>query len=724
MFKIKNTPIILLVITLSINIQAQQIADNNSIPTAKPNNRSIQFHPLAPRIIIKYKEGSNEISQSKLIQKSKNLSNDMGMELKFEKVISGGAHIVSLDSNAKKIITQEKLQEFVSNLNKRKDIKYAEIDALNIPYINPNDTLYNTQWHYYETAGGMRLPNAWDITTGTGTTVAVLDTGYLPHNDLVGNIVAGYDMISDAAIAGDGDGRDSNAEDFGDFTPANKCQINTPARNSSWHGTHVAGTIAAVSNNNNDVTGVAWDVSLLPVRVLGKCGGLQSDITDGIRWAAGLSVPGVPLNSNPADVINLSLGSSVPSTCSASYQSAIDDAVNAGVTVVVASGNDNSSQGYPPANCNNVVSVAATNRNGARAYYSNYGSDIDVAAPGGEICAPISNGLIPQSLSDCQGGIVNAADMIQSTYNTGLTNPVNDSIGTLQGTSMAAPHVAGLVALMYSVNPNTIPADVESVLKSSARSFPVVGVNQCTTSNCGSGIVDATAAVNSMLAINSVLVNNTVKSGLFGVHRSEKTFTLEVPVGATDIGFNLYGGTGDADLYVKFGSAPSRSNFDCRSWEPNNTEVCKIQNPQAGTYYVMIYSYKPYSGVSLSPTYAPASIQQNIFSSSTRVNIPDNNPVGVTSNINVSRTGNAGNVEITYNIIHTYRGDLTVEIIAPNGASAILRHSNGSDSANDIHESVTVAAGSISANGNWGLRVIDTAGADIGYIESWSIEFL
>ncbi len=572
---------------------------------------SIQSNPLAPGIIVKYKSSNKSLSIKQSIKRAENIGKLFDVNLKFKRMMSGDAEVLSILPTQTKSFNNDKLQKMIDALNKRDDIEYAEIDALMVPYLTPNDTAYNTQWHYFENAGGMRLPAAWDTTTGSSAiTVAVLDTGYRPHADLASQVIGQYDMISSSSVAGDGGGRDSNAQDPGDFTTAGQCGTGSAASNSSWHGTHVAGTVAAVSNNNNDVAGVAWNVNLLPVRVLGRCGGSLSDIADGIRWAAGLSVSGVPTNANPAQVINMSLGSSAPATCSSSYQSAITAAVNAGTTIVVAAGNDNSSSGYPPANCNNVVAVAATNRKGGRAYYSNFGSVIDVAAPGGDGCQPLGEAA-PTALSDCEGGVWSEANMIQSTYNTGTTTPGSDSIGALQGTSMAAPHVAGLAGLMYSVKPTATPAEIESALKSTARSFPSVSSHQCSTSNCGAGIVDADAAVLAMSGTpppptNNVLANGVPVTGLSGATGNEQNWTMAVPSGATNLSFDMSGGTGDADLYVKFGSAPTTSSYDCRPYVGGNSENCPISTAQTGTYFVMVRSYATYSGVSLTGSYSTA----------------------------------------------------------------------------------------------------------------------
>jgi serine protease len=350
-------------------------------------------------------------------------------------------------------------------------VEYAVPDRILQPLLVPTDTQYGQQWHYFESVGGIRLPSAWDRSTGTGMVVAVIDTGYRPHADLAANILPGYDFINDSAVANDGNARDSSALDPGDAVRAGECGSGSPLQDlpSSWHGTHVAGTVAALTNNGAGVAGVAFGARVLPVRVLGKCGGYTSDIVAGIIWASGGSVPGVPANPNPARVINLSLGGS--GSCDAASRDAINAARSRGAVVVVAAGNSNANAAnFSPASCPGVIAVAATNRSGGRAYYSNYGSVVAVAAPGGDMRAGAAGGIL-------------------STLNSGSTAPGADAFAYYQGTSMAAPHVAGVVALMLSRNPSLSPDDVATRLKGSARAFPA------TCSQCGTGIVDASAAI-------------------------------------------------------------------------------------------------------------------------------------------------------------------------------------------------------------------------------------
>ena len=484
-------------------------------------------------------------------------------------------HVVRVNKKMNVTETQAYMQEMLAS----GQVEFIEIDQMLKPFATPNDPQYSSQWHYFESNGGLNLPTAWDSATGSGVTVAVLDTGYRPHADLNANLLPGYDMISDVSVANDGGGRDSDARDTGDAVAKNECGTND-ASNSSWHGTHVAGTIAAVTNNGEGVAGVAYNSKIVPVRVLGKCGGLTSDIADGIIWASGGSVSGLPTNANPADVINMSLGGK--GACSSTTQSAINTARANGAVIVIAAGNSNdNSANYNPGNCSGIVNVAATGRNGGRAYYSNYGNNIDVAAPGGA-----------QSFANDPEGVL-------STHNSGSNGPVSDSYSYSQGTSMAAPHVAGVAALIKQAKPNATPDEIENILKTTTRSFPA------TCSNCGTGIVDAAAAVaaagggTTPPTGDNVLVDGEAKTGLSGATSSEKFYTIEVPSGATNIKFTMSGGTGDADLHVRAGAKPTSSTYDCRPYENGNAETCSIDNPTAGTYHVMIKAYSAYSNVSL-----------------------------------------------------------------------------------------------------------------------------
>lgn len=375
-----------------------------------------------------------------------------------------GADLLSLSTPLDANDVATLVKELAANPN----VEYVEPDILLQPSFTPNDTRYGEQWHYFEATGGLNLPTAWNSANGSGVVVAVLDTGIVAHSDLDANVVAGYDFVSNASAARDGNGRDSNPRDEGDWCGWFQCPSILPT-NSSWHGTHVAGTIAAVTNNGKGVAGVAYGAKIQPVRVLGRGGGALSDISDAIIWASGGAVGGVPVNTNPAEVINLSLGGS--GACGGAMQAAVSGAVSRGSVVVVAAGNSNANaSGFTPASCTGAIAVAATNRAGGRASYSNFGSIIKVSAPGGTGSA--------------------AADNVLSTLNAGTQGPGAESYAFYAGTSMAAPHVAGVAALIQSAGSPKTPAQVLSILQSTARPLP----GAC-SGGCGAGIVNAAAAV-------------------------------------------------------------------------------------------------------------------------------------------------------------------------------------------------------------------------------------
>ncbi|MCI2262386.1 S8 family peptidase [Xanthomonas indica] len=461
------------------------------------------------------------------------------------------------------------------------NVEYVEVDQRMTIALTPNDPRLGDQWAFGTSNAGINVRSAWDKATGNGVVVAVIDTGITSHPDLNANILPGYDFISDADAARDGNGRDSNPADEGDWAAAGECYSGSPASDSSWHGTHVAGTIAAVTNNGTGVAGTAFNAKIVPVRVLGKCGGYTSDIADAITWASGGTVSGVPANQNPAEVINMSLGGS--GTCSSTYQNAINGAVGRGTTVVVAAGNSSTNvSSSVPANCNNVIAVAATTSSRAKASYSNYGSGIDISAPGSSIL---------------------------STLNDGTTTPGNASYASYSGTSMATPHVAGVVALMQSVAPTALtPAQVESTIKNTAASF------SC-SQGCGAGLLDANAAVTAAQngssggggggggGSSNELQDGVAVTNLSANTGSSLNYTVKVPSGASSLVVNISGGSGDADLYVRFGSAPTDSAYDCRPYRNGNTESCTFNSPQAGTYYVRVKAYSTFSGVSLKADY-------------------------------------------------------------------------------------------------------------------------
>ncbi|MBT5094906.1 MAG: S8 family peptidase [Halobacteriovoraceae bacterium] len=410
---------------------------------------------LPPRIIIKYKDAGSAATKS-----ASPLKTGFGPNTEIVTV-----HPTSV-LNAEQIITK---------LKDDPTVEYAEIDRVFTANFEPGDGAttedpqYSNQWHY----GAINMPDAWDESLGsTNTVVAVIDTGYTDHSEFSGKILPGFDFVSDPVMGNDGNGYDNDAHDAGDFISFGDPCFNGSTHNSSWHGTHVAGTILANTGNGVGVAGINWNAKLLPVRVLGKCGGYLSDIANGIRWAAGGGVSGVPSNPNPANVINLSLGGS--GACGSTLQSAIDFANSQGTVVVVAAGNSNQNIDIfatSPANCNGVITVGASNSSSNKASYSNYGQWIDVSAPGGEQ----STGVL-------------------STHNNGAQALGSESYTSMAGTSMAAPHVAGVASLMLGLNPGLFPAQVRLILRDTAQSFGF-GSTCAVFGTCGSGIIDAAQAV-------------------------------------------------------------------------------------------------------------------------------------------------------------------------------------------------------------------------------------
>lgn len=334
------------------------------------------------------------------------------------------------------------------------------------------DPLWRRQWHMHDPKVGVDAEIAWRRTRGGGAVVAVLDTGLAPHPEFDGQLLPGYDFVADAAEARDGDGRDADPTDEGDWREAGDCGARTASR-SSWHGTHVAGIVAARAGNVPGMVGLAPEARLIPVRVMGRCGGRLSDVADAIVWASGGAVPGVPSVARKADVINLSLG--VGGVCSPTFARAIAGARSRGTVVVAAAGNDSVPVSTSmPANCPGVVAVAALGRDGAMAWYSNFGEGVTLAAPGG-------------SLGE------RGADDIVSTVDAGRRGRERPAYGWHAGTSMAAPQVAALVALMRSVDPDIGVDDVTRQLVDNARPLP----GPC-PKGCGAGLMDAGATVDAV----------------------------------------------------------------------------------------------------------------------------------------------------------------------------------------------------------------------------------
>ncbi|MDE2402611.1 MAG: S8 family peptidase [Burkholderiales bacterium] len=491
---------------------------------------------MTDRLIVKYKNATSPASVPSVatLNGARIAGNRQGVQVSHLRRSALGSDILKLNRR----LPLDQVRILAKDLKAGdSNVEYAEPDRILHPMMTPSDALYAQQWDFFDATAGVNLPTAWNKSTGRGVVVAVLDTGVRPHADLAANLLPGYDFIVDTMVSNDGNGRDADASDPGDATTAGLCFSGSLASNSSWHGTHVSGTIAAVTNNGSGVAGVAYEAKVLPVRVLGRCGGYTSDIADGIVWASGGTVTNVPANPTPARVINLSLSGS--GACDTTSQNAINYARSRGTVVVVAAGNGNADASQSsPASCAGAITVAATGKGGGKASYSNFGAVVSIAAPGGD-----------------------GSDGILSTLNAGTTSPGADSYASYLGTSMATSHVSGVVALMLSMNPALTPDEVLTRLQSSARAFPA------TCSECGAGIVDATAAVDAAAVGRSTVVtevepNNsmgtaqvigaipaTVK-GFMATTTDLDYYKVTVPAGGQVTATLISNALSDCDLYV------------------------------------------------------------------------------------------------------------------------------------------------------------------------------
>ncbi len=546
------------------------------------------------RIVVSYQPGTRRTASAQRIQFDQ-ASKALGVGITQMRTLATGGALI----RTAKPLDKAGLKALATQLMKDKTVLAVEPDRKVFPALVPNDPQYTQQWHYKNGPGGINAEPAWDLSTGAGIVVAVIDTGITPHPDLTANIVAGYDFISEDApgvfdTAADGNGRDSDPNDPGDFDTG-QCG----GYDSSWHGTHVAGTIAAVTNNNVGVSGVAFGAKVQPLRGLGQCGGYSSDISDAVVWASGGTVPGVPANATPAEVINLSLGGG--GACSVAEQAAYDIAIANGSTVVVAAGNSGADvANYSPASCDGVIAVSAVGPTGTLAGYSNFGSLVSVAAPGGSGANP-------------------AADNVLSTLNLGATVQGAPGYAWYAGTSMASPHVAGIVALMQSVAPTALtPVQVKKILENTAYSENGATAGCTVDEPCGAGNVDARKAVAVANGSETLpgdpppppppppaipLTNGVTVTGISVETDGNVVYELNVPAGATALSFVMAGSNGDADLYVRRGERPTNALYDCRPYTSTSNETCSFPTPTAGIWYARINGYSAATGLSLTGSY-------------------------------------------------------------------------------------------------------------------------
>lgn len=517
---------------------------------AKITGAELRKRPERPiaQIVVRFRDESAATHREGIAStRMRSLTRRAETGLQYRRPMSGLAHVMRLD----RPLPRAEAVAVVERLRRDPGVAYAEIDEYVYPQFSPNDPFFNDprelQWHLKAPSdarrGGVNLPTAWDRSRGAGVVVAVIDTGIFNHPDLEANVIRGYDFISADAgsnpatflVANDGDGRDPDPSDPGDWIDAGDrtsdvftgCDVT----GSSWHGTHVAGTIAARTNNSDGVAGVAFDSKVLVVRALGKCFGYGSDITDAIRWAAGVAPSptttwpqmGIPNNTTPARVINLSLGSEAGSACPFSRQAAINDARAAGAVVVAATGNDGAEAIGSPANCSGVIAVTAHTIEGDSADYANVGPGTAISAPGGGDCTTTSLNCLPNGSSGAPGTIWR---FVTSTISDGARGPGDPAYAGFAGTSQATPHVAGIAALLVSAAPGITPDAARSILTGSARPFPAA--TYCTAfadGRCGAGMVDAAAALQRLTDLtptaaaqaNAAVVANGSTATLTGV---------------------------------------------------------------------------------------------------------------------------------------------------------------------------------------------------------------
>ena len=500
-----------------------------------------------PRVIVKFREQAGGTSGRTVMVAAElrigQLAARQAVALKLARSVSERTHALWLE----RPLRGQELERVLRRLAADPAIEYAVADRRKFRAAIANDPLFNQapetgQW-WLTTPNGTFVsaidgPRAWDLTVGEpGIVVAVIDTGAMfDHPDLGlaaegGKLLPGYDFVggsgtADAVrIANDGDGRDPDPSDPGDWIDASDrreavfsdCEIS----DSSWHGAHIAGIIGARTNNGTGGAGIGWNTRVLPVRVLGKCFGFDSDILAGMRWAGGLTVPGVPDNATPARVLNLSLGSL--DACTQPYRNVVEELRARNVLVVAAAGNDAANEVASPGNCPGVVSVTSLRHVGTKVGFANYGPGVTIAAPGGNCVNVGAN-------EPCLYPIISAD-------NDGARQPGAMIYGGKLGTSFSTPMVAGVAALMLSRDALLTNDEIVSRLRLTSRVFPAAdpallscadpafvpdtdgnlpndGQCNCNSASCGEGMLDAGRAVRA--ATNAVAVVDGPSSGTAG----------------------------------------------------------------------------------------------------------------------------------------------------------------------------------------------------------------
>ncbi len=452
---------------------------------------------FVPRLVVRFKSPDSADADFARARVAR-LARETGVALTYRRTMAVGAHVLTSAAVGDKADAEAA----AARLSAHPEVEYAQTSRRMRIERAPNDPMFESLFYLLPGPTTIDATSAWDLTVGSpAVVVAVLDTGSTAHADLVGRLLPGYDMVSNFTASNDGNAkdpfgnaRDGDASDPGDWVSVidlggvfagSGCSV----ENSSWHGTSVMSVVGAGADNGIYTTGVDWNARILPVRVLGKCFGDDTDIADGLAWAGGVPVPAAPINLTPAQVVNLSLGDS--GNCAPYFQQSIDAVYARGITraIVASAGNAANSGTHSPSDCVGVISVGSTTFSGNRAAYSNFGTRVDLMAPGGN-------------------SVSSSAYKILALSNTGLTGPTVDSTVQVVGTSFSAPQVSGVVSLMLSVAPDLTAPQIRELLQASAKPFPAG--SSCNTSICGAGILDAANAVRQAQATTGATVPVTL----------------------------------------------------------------------------------------------------------------------------------------------------------------------------------------------------------------------
>jgi serine protease len=501
------------IVLLSMSCVLPASADTEYNPVARQPSSSTAGSGARVPVIVKLRGDGAGAAMRKLSNSSDRVSllaRRTGVGLRLRREISDSLIASTVD------LQDSSAAQMLERLRSDASVEYAVIDRRRFPHAtNPNDGLFVNQWYLKNTeVSAVNAIDAWDTERGsTGVVIAVLDTGVLyDHPDLGradrgGKLLPGFDFVGADHMSNDGNARDADPSDPGDWIDAtdkaSTVYANCDTTASSWHGTRVAGMIGALTNNTSGVAGLNWNSFILPVRVLGKCGGLDSDILAGMRWAAGLHVAGAADNPTPARILNASFGSDGP--CEPAYRDVINELTARKVLLVLSAGNEGTVVSSP-GNCPGVAAVAAIRHAGSKVGFSSLGPEVTIAAPGGN-CVNINGGPCLFSLD--------------TTSNSGATAPAThtftDQINSNLGTSFSAPIVSGIAALMLSRNANLSTHQMLARLREGARPFPLTVADDpaiqachvpandqdfqlaqclCTTDTCGAGMVNAAGSVN------------------------------------------------------------------------------------------------------------------------------------------------------------------------------------------------------------------------------------